>query len=48
MIVDNLIYENKIEENMIELINNLNIDELNKILENIDLTNKSIVIVKDN
>ena len=48
MIVDNLIFENKIEENMIDIIKNLNIEELNKILDNIDLSNKSIVIVKDN
>lgn len=48
MIVDNIIFENKIEENMIDLIKSLNIDELNKILTHVDLTNKSIVIVKDN
>ena len=48
MIVDNLIFENKIEENMIDIIKNLNIEELNKILNNIDLSNISTVIVKDN
>ena len=47
MIVDNIIYENKIEENMIGLIKSMNIDELNNIIKNIDLTNNSIVIVKD-
>ena len=47
MIVDNIIYENKIEEDMIGLIKSMNIDELNKIIKNIDLTNNSIVIVKD-
>ena len=47
MIVDNIIYENKIEEDMIGLIKSMNIDELNNIIKNIDLTNNSIVIVKD-
>jgi len=47
MIVDNIIYENKIEENMLDLIKSLNIDELNEILKKLDLTNNSIVIVKD-
>lgn len=47
MIVDNLIFENKIETSMIDLIKSMNIDELNKIIKKLDLTNKSIVIVKD-
>ena len=46
MIVDNIIFENKIEDNMIELIKSLNIDELNEIIEELDLSNKSIVILK--
>lgn len=46
MIVDNIIYENEVETNMIDLIKSLNIDELNKIIEELDLTNKSIVILK--
>ena len=47
MIVDNIIYENKIETSMIDLIKSMNIEELNKIIKELDLTNKSIVIVKD-
>ena len=48
MIVDNVIFEDKVDSNMIELIKGLNIDELNSIVNNIDLSNNSIVIVKDN
>ena len=48
MIVDNLIFENKIEENMLGLIKSLNIDELNQVLSSLNLDNKSIVIVKGN
>lgn len=46
MIVDNIIFENEIEANMINLIKSLNIEELNKIIKDLDLTNKSIVILK--
>jgi len=46
MIVDSIIFENEIEENMIDLIKSLNINELNKIIKELDLTNKSIVILK--
>lgn len=47
MIVDNVIFENKIEENMIDLIKGLNIDELREILNKVDLSNTSIVIVRE-
>ena len=46
MIVDNIIFDNKIEEDMIGLIDSLNIDELNEIVNKIDFSNKSIVILK--
>ena len=46
MIVDNIIFDNKIEDDMIGLINSLNIDELNDIVKRIDFGNKSIVILK--
>ena len=45
-IVDNIIFENKIEENMIDLIKSLNVDELNEIIEDLNFDNKSIVILK--
>ena len=48
MIVDNIIFDNHIEENMINIIKSINIEELNKIIKNINLSNKSIVIIKGN
>ncbi len=48
MIVDNIIFDNKIEDDMIGLINSINIDELNEITKKIDFDNKSIVILKKN
>ena len=48
MIVDNIIFENKIENNMINILKSLNKKELDKILKTIDLNNKSIVILKNN
>ena len=46
MIVDNIIFDNHIEDDMIGLINSLNIDEVNDIIKKIDFNNKSIVILK--
>ena len=46
MIVDNVIFDNHIEDNIIELIKSINIDELNEIVDRIDFSNKSIVILK--
>ena len=46
MIVDNIIFDNRIEDNIIELIKNIDIDELNEIVDKIDFSNKSIVILK--
>ena len=48
MIVDNIIFDNKIENNMIKLIKEINKEELDSILKNIDLSNKSIVVLKSN
>lgn len=47
MIIDNIIFENKIESDMIGLLKSLNKEELDNIIKNLDLTNKSIVILKD-
>lgn len=47
MIVDNIIFENTIEKDMISLIKSLNKRELDNIIKNIDLTNRSIVILKN-
>ena len=48
MIVDNIIFDNHIEENMINIIKSINIEELNKIIKNINLSNKSVVVIKGN
>lgn len=47
MIVDSIIFENKIETNMIDLLKSLNKKELDEIIANLDLSNKSIVILKN-
>lgn len=46
MIVDNIIFDGKIEDNMIGVIESLNIKELESIVNAIDFNNKSIVILK--
>ena len=46
MIVDNVIFDNKIEDDMIALIQSINIGEINEIIRKIDFNNKSIVILK--
>ena len=45
-IVSDIIFDNRIENNSIELINSLNIDEFNEFINNIEYE-KSIVIVKN-
>ena len=46
MIVDNIIFDNKIEDNIIDLIRSLNVKELKNILKIINFKNKSVVILK--
>lgn len=46
MIIDNVIFDNKIETDMIGIIESLNIDELNEIVKKIDFNNKSIVVLE--
>ena len=48
MIVDNIIFDNTIEDNMIDLLRSLNKDELDTIINNLNLDNTSIVILKNN
>jgi len=48
MIIDNIIFENKIEQDMINLIKSLNKKELDEIIKKINFNNKSIVILKNN
>ena len=47
MIVDNVIFNNEIEEDIIGLIRSLNKKELDIIIKELDLKNRSIVILKD-
>ena len=47
MIVDNIIFDNKIENNMISMIKSINKKELDSIIKNIDLSNKTIVVIKN-
>ena len=46
MIVDNIIFDNRIEENIIDLIRSLTIKELMDIVKKINFDNTSIVILK--
>jgi len=46
MITDNIIFNNQICDNIIGIIEELNIDEMNKVIKSIDFNNKSIVILK--
>lgn len=47
MIVDNIIFDNQIENNMIDLLKSLNKEELDNVLNKLDLSNNSIVILKN-
>lgn len=47
MIVDNVIFDNTVERDMIGLLKTLNKKEMDGILERLDLSNKSIVILKN-
>ncbi len=46
MIVDNIVFDNHLEDNIIDMINSVNVGELNEIVKKIDFSNKSIVILK--
>ena len=46
MIIDNIIFDDKIETDVIGIIESLNIDELNDVLSKIDFSKKSIVILR--
>ena len=47
MIIDNIIFENKIEENMIDILHSLNKEELDEVISSLDLSNNEIVILKN-
>ena len=46
IITDNIIYDNKLEDNPIEIIENLNYDEFNDLVKKLDITNRTTVILK--
>ena len=46
IITDNILFDGKIENDIISIIESLNMDELNKILKMIDFTNVGTVVVK--
>lgn len=46
MIVDNIIFDGKVPDNMVDIIRSLNIQELNSIIKEINFKNKSIVVIK--
>ena len=46
MIVDNIIFDGRIEEDIIDIIDSLNIDELIDIASKIDFDNRSIVVLR--
>ena len=46
MIVDNIIFNGRVEENIIDLLNSLNIQEMNEVINTLSLKNYSIVILK--
>ena len=48
MIIDNIIFDNHIENNIINILKSINKSELDEIIEKIDLSNKSIVIIENN
>lgn len=45
MIIDNIIFNGKIEDDIIGIINSLSLEELNELIENISFKNKSVVVV---
>ena len=48
MIIDNILFDGTIYEDTIGMINSLNVEELEKIIKEIDWNNKSIVILDKN
>lgn len=48
IIMDNIIYDKKLEDNPIEIIDSLNIDELLELIKKLNIKNTSSVILKSN
>ena len=47
MIIDNILFEGKLNDNIIPLIKELNYDELNEVIDNLNLSNNTTVILKN-
>lgn len=47
IIIDNIIYDGKLEDNPIEVINELDYDEFNNLISKLDITNCSTIILKN-
>ena len=45
MIIDNIIFNNQIEDNAIGIVNSISLEEVNNVIKSIDLSNKSIVVI---
>lgn len=46
-IIDNIIFNDKLQGNMMEVLNSLTIEEMKEIIDKLDLTNKSIIVIRD-
>ena len=46
IIIDNVIFDGKFEDNPIEVIQELNIEELNDLIKKMDIKNTSTIILK--
>ena len=46
IIIDNIVYDGKFEDNPIEVIQELNINELNKLVKKMDISNSSTIVLK--
>lgn len=46
MIIDNIIFDNNVERDMVALLRSLNKEEMDEVIESLDLNNKSIVVLK--
>ena len=47
MLIDSIIFNNKVEDNIIKIIEDLNIKELKELINNLDLSNTATVIIKN-
>lgn len=47
MIIDNILFENKLKDNIIPLIKELDYDELNDVIKSLNLSNNTTVILKN-